>query len=418
MEIKSIEISNFKSFEKLSIELGKFNVLIGANASGKTNFVNILRFIRDLDKHGLSNALSLQGGANYIRNIKIGQSKNCSIKLSMKHNIGISITNNGRTIGIRNKEAVHSINFDFHRNKSECNISSIYLSNKCGFYVLEEDEEHRLKEKDFLGDGEFIMTYADNKITSESTIPENISLSEDDLFFTKLDYLNEYKKLLKEKPFSNPFLSFSSFSNNLAIYDFNPQGAKQGLKSTGIKELEENGSNLPIVLKYIKEDEESNRKFLNIMKDLLPFVDDLNVEELKDSSLLFSIQESYFQSQSIPSFLISDGTINIAALVSALHFERSEICIIEEPERSIHPFLISKVVETIKEASEKKQIIITTHNPEVVKYAGLKNIYLILRDKDGFSKIEKPMNKEKVKTFLKNEIGLDELFVQDLLMVE
>jgi len=38
MAIKKLRISNFKSFGDLEIELGNFNVLIGANASGKSNF--------------------------------------------------------------------------------------------------------------------------------------------------------------------------------------------------------------------------------------------------------------------------------------------------------------------------------------------------------------------------------------------
>lgn len=37
MQIKKIKVSNFKSFDEVEIELGRFNVLIGANASGKSN---------------------------------------------------------------------------------------------------------------------------------------------------------------------------------------------------------------------------------------------------------------------------------------------------------------------------------------------------------------------------------------------
>ena len=38
MGIKRVEVKNFKSFKDLKIDLGKFNVVIGANASGKSNF--------------------------------------------------------------------------------------------------------------------------------------------------------------------------------------------------------------------------------------------------------------------------------------------------------------------------------------------------------------------------------------------
>jgi predicted ATP-dependent endonuclease of OLD family len=69
----------------------------------------------------------------------------------------------------------------------------------------------------------------------------------------------------------------------------------------------------------------------------------------------------------------------------------------------------------MKEASQKKQIIVTTHNPEIVKYADLESILLISRNKEGFSTISRPSEKEEIKTFLKNEIGLEELYVQNLL---
>ncbi|HHI30177.1 MAG TPA: DUF2813 domain-containing protein, partial [Candidatus Methanoperedenaceae archaeon] len=60
MHIKKIKVSNFKSFEEEEIELGKFNVLIGANASGKSNVINILQFLKDVVESGLDNAISMQ----------------------------------------------------------------------------------------------------------------------------------------------------------------------------------------------------------------------------------------------------------------------------------------------------------------------------------------------------------------------
>ena len=130
--------------------------------------------------------------------------------------------------------------------------------------------------------------------------------------------------------------------------------------------------------------------------------------------LLFEI---YFQKQYLPASLISDGTINITALIIALYFERKPLTIIEEPDRNIHPYLISKVINMMKDASQNKQVIVTTHNPEIVKYAGLENILFVSRCKEGFSIISRPGDKEEVKIFLKNEIGIEELYVQNLLGV-
>lgn len=48
MAIKRIHVKNFKSFKDLEVEFGKFNVLIGANASGKSNFIQMFQFLRDI----------------------------------------------------------------------------------------------------------------------------------------------------------------------------------------------------------------------------------------------------------------------------------------------------------------------------------------------------------------------------------
>jgi hypothetical protein len=69
----------------------------------------------------------------------------------------------------------------------------------------------------------------------------------------------------------------------------------------------------------------------------------------------------------------------------------------------------------MKDASQKKQIIVTTHNSEIVKHMDLENLLLMSRDEKGFSMISRPADKEEVKTFLKNEIGIEELYVQNLL---
>ncbi|RLC51399.1 MAG: ATPase, partial [Candidatus Cloacimonadota bacterium] len=81
MSIKKLIVSNFKSFNEMEIELNNFNVLIGANASGKSNFVHIFEFLRDIVNFGLINAISMQGGIEYLKNMNIKHSKNLIIKL-------------------------------------------------------------------------------------------------------------------------------------------------------------------------------------------------------------------------------------------------------------------------------------------------------------------------------------------------
>lgn len=90
---------------------------------------------------------------------------------------------------------------------------------------------------------------------------------------------------------------------------------------------------------------------------------------------------------------------------------------IEEPERNIHPFLISKVVDMLKEVSANRQIVITTHNPEIVRQVDLAHILLLSKDKEGFSTVSRPGENKEVKIFLENEIGIGDLYIQNLLGV-
>ena len=107
----------------------------------------------------------------------------------------------------------------------------------------------------------------------------------------------------------------------------------------------------------------------------------------------------------------------MAALIVALFFEHSLLTVIEEPERNIHPSLISKVASMMKEAALNKQIVVTTQNAEFVKHAGIESLLFVSRDKQGFSEIYRPGEKEAVKAFLQNEIGIEELYIQNLLGV-
>jgi predicted ATPase len=102
-------------------------------------------------------------------------------------------------------------------------------------------------------------------------------------------------------------------------------------------------------------------------------------------------------------------------LIVALFFENKPFAIYEEPERNIHPHLISRVVNMLKDASRNNQIIITTHNPQIVKFADIDDLLLISRNNEGYSSISRPSENAEVKEFLEDELGIEELYVDNLL---
>lgn len=418
MAIKKIKISNFKSFKDLEVELGKFNVLIGSNASGKSNFIEVFKFLRDIVNHGLENAISIQGGIEYLRNINIGSSENLSLEVVLDRAFRFVLRRKEKElIGIKTYETIYKLALKFKRGGKGFEIVEDKITQKVNFFQLEK-KDGKIETKEKLGEGEIVCSFTKGKVNVDLNIPEDVGIKEEDIIPRSLkEVKSESKTLLIEHPplsiFHLDILDF--FSDRISIYDFDPKLPKKATPITGKAVLEEDGSNLAIVLKNILENKDIKRKFSNLVKDLLPFVDDLSIEKFADKSLLFKIREVYNKNLYLPASLISDGTINITALIIALYFDKKQLTIIEEPERNIHPYLISKVVEMMKDASQKKQIIVTTHNPEMVKHAGVENILLISRDKEGFSVIFRPYENETVKTFLKNELGIEELYVHNLL---
>ena len=409
MRIESIAISNFKSFKSVNLhKLGRLNVLIGSNASGKTNFIQAFRFLRDIARHGLLNAVSLQGGAEYLRNTNLPLGEPCAIRIGYDPDLSLTRVVANRTFSIRSLYADYAFSFQFP-NGDDLHITEDRLTARLDIFEKTADEPRH------ISSGEAILSNDRGRIRFELKLPPDSPVQANDIMppFLQADRLEE-KTLLMEAPvfalvhrFHNPF-------DRIAIYDFDPRRPRHSAPITGKADLEEDGSNLAIAIKRILENKESKRKFGNLLKDILPFIDDIGTEKI-DKSIFFKIRDRYSGDAYLPSSFISDGTLNIIALIVALYFEKKGIMMIEEPERSIHPHLVGKVVSMMKEVAEHRQIFLTTHHPDIVRLADLENIWFSSRDPNGFSTICRPLDQEATRILLKNELGIEDLFTQNLL---
>lgn len=65
--IKNVSITNFKSLGDVSVDLDSVTVLIGRSGTGKSNFLDAMRFLRDCAKSlHWNQAVANQGGLNRI----------------------------------------------------------------------------------------------------------------------------------------------------------------------------------------------------------------------------------------------------------------------------------------------------------------------------------------------------------------
>lgn len=428
MAIRRLRVENFKSFKELDLELGNFHIVIGPNAAGKSNLVQIFRFLRDCGQQGLDNAVSLQGGFEYLRTLEEPEAAPlgprpklvCETTLELLLRLGPfrSKREGSAFTGLKVSRAHYSFTLASTENPPGYRVVEETATLEAETVRLEPDETRertgRLVERGSSGRGTIIMRRTDSgvnaAVASELDLPGEL--------LTELGAYQEIRPsalLLERGPLPLFMPPLYALVGGIALYDFDPKLPKASIPVAGKAWLEEDGRNLAIVLKDILDDPKRNRKLSNLLQDILGFVHGLDVQRLADKSLFFRLAERYAPQIYLPASLISDGTINVIALLLALHFEPSQMTVIEEPERNIHPSLIRRLVEEMREVSKRKQVIITTHNPEIVRHARLEELLLVTRDAQGLSRVTRPAGDASVKLFLEQEMGLEEIFVQNLL---
>ncbi|MFW5995893.1 MAG: AAA family ATPase [Halanaerobiaceae bacterium] len=416
MFVESIKARNFKSFRELAVDFNDLNIFIGANAAGKSSFVRLFAFIRDIFLYGLEDAVSLQGGIAYMRNLKIGSNQPFELELVLSAGgKGEPMVGEfgGRELFYQAEEIRYQFTLDFFGTKDNLayEIGDDVLEIKFVFSNCENGGSwNKRANLTLTGDGDGFradLKAAGVKVGKEDFIPSSYGRQ-----------AIQEGELLLQKPLIYTIVpALENFLRGISLYNFDPNITRGASAVSGRAGLEKDGSNLPLVLKNILDRKESRRKLINLMRDILPFVRDMKVDRFTEHSLVFKLQEVFAEGEYIPASLLSDGTINVTALIVALYFVDNRVALFEEPERNIHPHLISRVVEMFYDAARDKQVFATTHNPEMVKFLDLHNLFLVQRSDKGFSSIIKPIEREEVKIFLRQDMGIDELYIQNLLEV-
>ena len=416
MRLSKIEIKNFKTFKDVSVVFNDANILIGSCAAGKSNFVEVFDFLKDLSKD-FDRAFQRHGGV-YLQNLNLQSNNNPTcLKVSFDGNKSEGINLGLSTEKLDDNESItlHFTNFSYeiclNFNEWEYEIVSENVEFKFDVYRFNDEDceltsQNKLYLKNIAGDFAVDLENDEEFFTVNDLIPESlINVASNNFKLRKIPLINS--------PLSSLPIPWEFLFKDMGCYNFNPQFSKGVSEINGDNNLLEYGENLAVVLNKVFKDDNNKRKFLNLVNDLLPYVKDVEVNQLNENQMFFSIFEKN-NSIEIPSFFISDGTSNVISLIVLLYFDDSKYVFIEEPERNIHPSLLSKVVEMIGEASKNKQIIITTHSPEMLKYMELDKVLFITKDNEGFSKIIKPIDNENIIPFIE-ELGIDKVFVDNYL---
>ncbi|MFI3157299.1 MAG: AAA family ATPase [Methylococcaceae bacterium] len=129
--------------------------------------------------------------------------------------------------------------------------------------------------------------------------------------------------------------------------------------------LEENIINLALILNSLRQNRDAKKKLLEALKLFYEDIEDFDLRVHSGYVEIF-FQESNFNSP-IPATRLSDGTLRYLSLLAILlHPNPPPLICIEEPELGLHPDILPTLCDLLKEASQKTQVIITTHSPDLI----------------------------------------------------
>lgn len=368
IKIDSIKINNYKNIKSANFNLNNFNVIVGPNNAGKSNFIQIISFL------------------NFIINGAQGDVQDSFDKGYFLNNFGSILPRNSKTVDIEIE-----LGFSNTLLKTKYTYKIILVSEndkKINNKLRIEKEELTYKQASVPGKqitifsrkGEkinFGSSYSKSKVMIIDTIPYFASvirilgiISEDNE--PSNNAINSLNSLLKVPIFYFSKTELNKFSSENRINIIGGRVIAFDLE----KEIDEllNSSKKEIFTSIIN-------KVLNINK-IDPFHFKTRKEDKKMKNVLIFL--THLNNHKHISEL-SDGSKLLFALITKILISKESIFLIEEPENSIHPKALVELLRFIRSFSEEKQFIIVTHSITIINSVSPDDVIIAQIDKYGNS---------------------------------
>jgi predicted ATPase len=310
--IQSFSIENFKSFRKATLPLAPLTLLIGANASGKSNAIEAIqllawlgsgRSLNDLFYDVREQELSLRGGFQDLRS----------------------------------------------------GGGDILL----GCELIEDPARQPLTFSVFIGGIEAGLWIASELLCGKKTLwrdkPESAATVGLDKF--------RFEGLLES-------VEVKSALTSIFVFDPDPKRMRE-YSFVQEQRLKRDGSALSSVLRRLTEEEGKKVQVLDFIRSLPEQdISDISYIETPRSEVMVQLHET-FGGKAVPrdAALLSDGTLRVLAVAAALlSIPEGSVIVIEEIDNGVHPSRAEKLLADIRRiASERNlRVLLTTHNPALL----------------------------------------------------
>jgi predicted ATPase len=355
--ISTLRLVDFKNFGEAKLQLGNFTLIVGTNASGKSNIRDAFRFL-----HGIGRGYSLADiiGGRYGPG---GQVEWAQMRGAAKEIV-------------RFGESSFGIVLDFR------------IDSRAGTYGIEVARSSH-------GRGGFRVEHETLKVEGDEIFTSSPNDGDPALQGGDEAYLAvRLAKLPNQKKFGHRFLARRDQPVLSQIAEFDKAGKKHREAAAALMDLlagirfldlipdlmrnpafpgqtsvGDSGENLPTALQAICADPEKKSALMDWVRELTP-MDVIDFEFPADpltSRVQLSVKES--SGNMVSAYSMSDGTLRfLAMLASLLGPQSARLYFFEEIDNGIHPSRLRLLLDLIERQTEKAaiQVVTTTHSPDLL----------------------------------------------------
>lgn len=306
--ISKIHIQGYKSLKDVEVELGELNVLIGANGSGKSNFLNFFNFLLAIRREGLGLEVAKGGGVN-------------------------SFLHYGR-------KTTKELKWDILFSREEFEYKAALTPSNGEYFVFASEVANMMGADYKLGAG-----HKESKIRAQTNEIGNLSLA----IVIDLDGIATYH-----------------------FHDTSVNSPLNQPSSTDLKHLRlrQHGENIAGFLYTLKAHAPKRYKLLlKTVASIAPYFLEFRWQELGQQKQSLTWVSRY--SDEVFRFTdFSDGTQRFIALCCVfLQEDLPDTIVIDEPELGLHPTAIAKLVGLMRSAVGRgAQVITATQSTDFVDY--------------------------------------------------
>jgi predicted ATPase len=374
--IENLKLNNFRSYRELDLRLNNLNVLIGRNGSGKSNLLSLF----DLLGYAADNELNSfirrgMGGFEDVRHYHAGEKDIVSweIEFESKHHVALYYS---VELGMRSPS---------------------------GYIVLSEklerppigDHKNRFK---FLearsGQVAILKVYERGDQDDSAAAFEN---STQELILPQLRNETRYPAQVEAHRYLRGLNVFQGFGDT----ELSNVRNAQLLDVVDPLKLAADGSNLISVLNALMQDaryDDTLTQLYDVLKIVFPDFKQFDLPSAGGGRATLAYRSQHIR-KSISAHLMSDGQLRFLGLLMLLLLpDPPGLIAIDEPEIGMHPKMIDVFAEIVKETSQRTQVVISTHSPQLLDRLPVESL-LVVEQNEGISTV-KPLDYAAVSLWL------------------